>query len=928
MLKHALPAGAMLCALLGTPAAFAQNSGSQNASGNAAAGSSAPQKSASSEAAAGPDSVPTSDMSAPASNVARETLDNGLQVIVVPDHLAPVATTMLTYHVGSREVPQGFPGMAHAQEHMMFRGTKNLSAAQIAAIGAAMGGDVNAFTTNDSTSYFFTMPSQFTDVALRLHAERMKNVLDSKKDWQQERGAIEQEVSQDMSSPIQVAIKRMRAQLYAGTPYSHDALGTRDSFDKTTAKMLKRFHDAWYAPNNATLVVTGDVDPDKILAEAKQLFARIPSKKLPERPAIKPEKLDAKTIRMPTDSGYGFAILGFRAPGTRDVAASATSQVLASVLNNPRGPLYTQMVASGKSLAAQFGTLPAAEASLGVSYVVFPKGADADALVKQMRSILGDIADKGITADQVAAAKRSLITQDVAQRDSIHGLAMRWSTAVAVNGLDSPGEMLDAIKNVKPADVNRMLASVIQPDQSVLAVLTPEGSGAPQSGGGYGGSESFAPKNVDNVKLPEWAAKPLAEISTPTQSISPVETTLDNGLRLITVPSDSVHAVHVYGHIRNAPDLEQPQGQTGVDDVLAQMLDYGTKKHDRKAYQAALDAIGANASAGTDFSLTVLPDHLGRGLSLLAENELSPALPKPVFKALQQRSAATQAGVIASPDFKSDLALQTGLLPKDDPSLRYATPDSISGLTHDDVTRYYDKVFRPDLATIVVVGNVDPAQVKKDIEASFGDWKAKGDAPDVDLPPVPANGPSNHHVPDDAQSQDTVHLAETLGLTTTDSDYRALKLANQVLTGSMFASRLYRELRVERGLVYYVTSGFNTSRTRTQLIFRYGSDPDKVDEANQLIRKALVKMAKVPVSDAELHRAKAGLIRQVPLGEASASAIGYGLLSRVELGQPLDEPYRAAKAYQAIGADEIQSVFKKWIRPDDLVRVVQGPKPE
>ncbi|HET7313658.1 insulinase family protein, partial [Salinisphaera sp.] len=600
----------------------------------------------------------------------------------------------------------------------------------------------------------------------------------------------------------------------------------------------------------------------------------------------------------------------------------------ASVLNNPRGPLYTKMVASGKSLAAQYTSLPAALGSIGVSYVVFPKGADAEALVKQMRSILGNIAEKGISPEQVAAAKRSLITQDAAARDSIPGLAHRWTQAVAVDHLQSPAAQLAAIKNVTAEDVNQLLATLIQPDQSVLAILKPEGSGAPQTGGGYGGSESFSPKNVGNVELPDWAAEPLATIITPEQTIEPVETTLDNGMKLITVASDAFHAMHVYGHIRNEPDLEAPKNKEGVSGLLSQLLDFGTTRHDRKAYQAALDAIGAQASAGTGFSLTVLPEHFERGLGLLAENELHPALPKSAFQRLQERAVAAQAGTIASPDFKADQAMRKGILPENDPDLRFATPKSIAGLSYDDVTDYYKKVFRPDLSTIVVVGNISPDQVEKAVTDAFGGWKAKGDKPDVTLPEVPENEASFHHVPDDAQSQDTVQLAESLGLSTHNTEYHALQMANQVLTGGVFASRLYRELRVERGLVYYISSGLVTSRTRTQLAFQYGSDPDKVDEADKLIRQALVQLAKVPISDDELHRARAGLIRQVPLNEAGADSIGYGLLSRVELDLPLNEPYRAARAYKSIDAKQIQAAVKKWFRPDDLVRVIQGPKPK
>lgn len=906
MLNRLLPIGVLTAAALAVvPAASARNT--QSAHADSAQTQAAPSKDA---------------------GVVRETLDNGLQVIVVPSRLAPAVTTMVTYKVGSREAPEGFPGTAHAQEHMMFRGSKGLSAEQIAAIGAALGGHSNAFTTNDSTTYYYTVPDQFTDVALRLHAERMKNVLDRAKDWKQERGAIEQEVSQDMSSPIQVAIKRMRAALYQGTPYSHDALGTRESFDKTTARMLKTFHDEWYAPNNAVLVVAGNVDADQVLSEAKDLFGSIPSRKLPERKPVKPGKVKSKTIRMPTDSGYGFALIGSRAPGSRDAQAMATTEVLASVLNNPRGPLYSQMVASGKSLAARYTSLPAALGSIGLSYVVFPKGADADALVKQMRSILSGIAKDGISPDQVAAAKRQMVTQDTANHDSISGLARRWSQAVAVDHLASPAAQLAAIKNVTADDVNKMLATLIQPDQSVLAILKPEGSGAPQSGGGYGGSESFKPKNVGNVTLPDWAAKPLSKISTPKPSTQPVETRLPNGMRLITVQSDSVHAVHVYGHIRNQSDLQTPKNKEGVANILSELLDFGTEKHDRKAYQAALDAIGAQASAGKDFSLTVLPEHFDQGLDLLAENELHPALPKPAFKLLQQRAAASQAGTIASPDFKASQAIRQGILPAGDPSLRFATPKSISGLTYADVTDYYKKVFRPDLSTLVVVGDISPAQAKKAVTSAFGGWQAKGDKPDVTLPKVPNNSSSFHHVPDQSQSQDTVQLAESLGLTIHNADYHALQMANQVLTGGAFASRLYRQLRVQRGLVYYVASGLSPSRTRTRLAFQYGSDPDKVDEADKLIRRALVQLAKVPISDEELHRARAGLIRQVPLGEASADSIGYGLLSRVELDQPLDESYRAARAYESIDAKQVQAAVRKWLRPDDLVRVVQGPKPK
>jgi len=861
--------------------------------------------------------------------VMRETLANGLQVIVVPSHISPAVTTMVTYNVGSRETPDGFPGTAHAQEHMMFRGTKDLSAAQVSGISAAMGGDFNANTQDEVTQYFFNVPSQYVDVALRLHAERMQSVTDSEADWDKERGAIEQEVSADLSSPMQVAIKKVRAQLFAGTPYEHDALGTRPSFEKTTAKMLKHFHDQWYAPNNATLVVAGDVDPKAVLAEAKSLFGDIASRELPKRTPINLKPIQPNAIRMPTDTGYGIAMLAFRTPGTNDPAKEAAIEVLAKILNNPRGKLYSQLVATGKTLGAGFASWPNREAGMGFGYLAFPKGADSDKLVADLRSILAGIAEDGVTPAQVVAAKRGLLTQNAAEKDSISGLAQRWSKAVAIDQTDSPAAEQAAIQNVEASDINALLASLLAPKQSVLAVLTPEGSGAPSSSKGFGGAESFTPDHVDeDVKLPKWAAKPLAKIATPKQPVKPVETTLDNGLKLIVVPSKSVHAIHVYGLVRNEPDLQTPKGQEGVDDVLDQLLTFGTQDLDRTAYQAALDEIGASASAGTNFALTVLPSQFPKGLDLLADNELHPALPKDAFKIVQQQIAGQYAGILGSPDFKSSLALKRGLYPAKDPSLRHATPESVMGLSYDDVQAYYQQVFRPDLTTLVVVGDIDPAAAKKAVEHSFGSWKNKGETPDVTLPGVPANKSATTHVPDAAASQDTVQSAETLGVKANSTDYHALQLGNQVLTGGFYASRLYRQLRADLGLVYYIHSGLSADRSRTHLTFQYGSDPDKVTQANRLIREALVRMAKAPVSEAELHQARAGLIRQLPLDESSAGKIGYGLLQRMDNGQPLDEPYRAAKAYQTMDAKTLQAAFKRWVRPDDLVHVIQGPAPK
>ena len=219
-------------------------------------------------------------------DVVRATLKNGLRVVIVRNTLAPVVTTQVNYLVGSNEAPAGFPGTAHALEHMMFRGSPGLSAAQLSTIAAAMGGDFNADTQQAVTQYFFTVPAEDLDIALRIEAIRMRGILATQKIWTLERGAIEQEVAQDLSNPQYVFYSKLLEAMYAGTPYAHDALGTRESFDRTTGAMLRNFHRTWYAPNNAILVIVGDVEPDVTLATVKRLFEGIPRRPLPPRPAV------------------------------------------------------------------------------------------------------------------------------------------------------------------------------------------------------------------------------------------------------------------------------------------------------------------------------------------------------------------------------------------------------------------------------------------------------------------------------------------------------------------------------------------------------------------------------------------------------------------------------------------------------------------
>jgi zinc protease len=859
--------------------------------------------------------------------VLRATLPNGLRVIIVRNTLAPVVATSINYLVGSDEAPVGFPGTAHAQEHMMFRGSPGLTADQLADIGSVMGGNFNANTRESLTQYLFTVPTEDLDVALHIEATRMRGVLDSAKDWNQERGAIEQEVAQDLSSPGYRLYEKLRAAMFAGTPYAHDALGTRPSFDATRVGMLRQFHDAWYVPNNAILIVVGDLDPTATLEKIRALFGDIPSKALPKRHLVRLQPAHAASIQVDTDRPTGTQMLALRVPGLNSPDFPAL-EVLSDVLSNQRFDLYG-LVPQGKAINAAFSLDPLPQAGLAYAEVVFTKGQDPKALEAEVRAILQRVADHGVPPELVRAAKLQERRQAEFQKNSIEGLASVWADAVALYGLDSPDADLQRIEKVSVEDVNRVARKYLDLAHAVSAVMIPQGGGRPvASGGGFGGQENISLGEAHPTQLPDWARAALERLDVKPSSVQPVVSTLPNGLTLIVQSVDVSDTVSVFGRIRNRPEVEADVAQQGVGQLLDPLLSYGSESLDRLAFQGALDEIGADEHAGTDFDLEVLSQNFDRGAELLADNELHPALPAAAMSVVSKQLVQIIAARIHSPGYLTQRSLRSALFPPDDPSLREATPDGVRALTLDDVRAYYRKAFRPDLATIVVVGNVSAEQARSTIEKYFGGWSATGATPDIDLPVAPPNKPGNVAVPDASRVQDNVILAQNLALTRSDPDFYALELGSAVLGGGFYSTRLSIELRKNTGLVYSVGSTLQAGRTRGAYYIQYACDPQNVGKAANIAVQELRSMQSTAVAADELLRAKALLLRQIPLAEASVDGIAHGLIDRREYDLPLDEPARAAQRYIDMTPANVQGAFQKWMRPDDLVRVSQGPAPQ
>jgi zinc protease len=865
-------------------------------------------------------------------NVTRATLDNGLRVIIVRDPIAPVVTVEDNILAGGDETPNGFPGMAHAQEHMLFRGCTGLAGSQIltgpqiSAIYAQLGGMDNADTQQTVTQYFATVPSEDLDVVLQVDAACLAGAQDSEAEWEQERGAIEQEVARDLSNATYKFITRLNADMFAGTPYAHDALGTKPSFDATSGAMLQKFYRTWYAPNNAVLVITGDVDPQAVLAKVKTVYSSIPRHDVPPRPVVNLQPVKPETFTLPSDLPYQLVFVAFRMPGT-DSPDFPAAQILSDVLASSRAKLY-DLVVQGKALAVEFSLGESyRKASVGFAVAAIPAGANAQPVIANMRSVLADASTNGLPVDLVLASKQKEVASAEFERNSISDLAARWSDAVAVEGRESPDQDLAALGKVTPADVNRVAKQFLVQQNAIVAVLKPAPSGQPSAAKGFGGSEQATVAPSSAVTLPPWADAELKALAIPRALAQPSDVTLPNGIRLIVLTEKISPTITVAGEVRHQTNLETPPGKDGIDGVLDELFDYGTTSLDRIAFHKALDDIAASETGGHFFSLRVLKQDFSRGVQLLAADELTPRLPSDALEIVRKETADFAAGRLMSPAYRSERALQKALLPLNDPELREATPQTISSVTLDDLKAYYRKVFRPDLTDIVVIGDITPEEARKVIEECFGKWKAEGPKPDITLAAVPLNKTASFNVADDTSVQDSVVLSEQLGINRFDPDYYPIELGNHVLGGGFYATRLYHDLRQVTGYVYTVGDTISAGKTRATYTVNYGCDPANVSKAAALVKRDLSQMQTEDVSPAELLQAKALLLRQIPLSESSEDAIANQLLDRATIGLPLDEQRRAATRYLAMTAAEIRSAFARRIRPSDLVSVVQGPAP-
>jgi zinc protease len=393
-------------------------------------------------------------------------------------------------------------------------------------------------------------------------------------------------------------------------------------------------------------------------------------------------------------------------------------------------------------------------------------------------------------------------------------------------------------------------------------------------------------------------------------------------------PETISDTVFVYGSVKTAPSLQEPTGEEGVSRILAGIYPYGTASLDRRGFQRALDAIDATLGGGSSFGVQTTTRNFDRAVALLAQNELQPRLDQATFDVVRRRAIDQLQTALNSSHSVAVQRAAEKLLPFNDPELRQPTVAGMQGISLDEAKAYYAKTMRPDLTTIVVVGNVSAQQARAAVDRAFGAWHATGPTPVVDLPPVPLNPPGEVKVPLPNIHQDYVTLEQLVPLPRSAPQYYPLLLGNTVLGGGSLGpeqSRLFRDIRQNAGLVYSIDSQFVSSGARSRFSIEFACAQGNEARIESLVADELAQLRKEPIGDFELALMKASMVRRVVLGDASAAQIGTGLLNDATSGLPLDQPHIDAQHLLATDARAIQAAFAAYIHPENFVRTIEGP---
>ncbi|MCC9000697.1 MAG: insulinase family protein [Candidatus Contendobacter sp.] len=410
------------------------------------------------------------------------TLNNGLKVLVREDHRAPVVVSQVWYKVGSSYEPSGLTGISHLLEHMMFKGTPDAPGNEFSRLIAANGGDENAFTSRDYTAYFQTLEKDRLELSFRLEADRMRHLLLKPEDVSKEiQVVIEERRLRTEDQPEALTQEQFLAAAYVTSPYRHPIIGWMQDIQSITLDDLRRWYQQWYAPNNATLIVVGDVDPAKVRDLAEKHFGPLPpSELLPPKPTVEPPQLGERRIVVKTPAEVPYVALGYKAPTLKTAAEAWEPYALAvldGILDAGNSARLSRNLVRGSQIAATAGASYGPTSRLEELFMLAGNpapGRSSAELEQALRAEVARLRETLISPDELARVIAQVVAADVYQQDSMFYQGMRLGILETVGlGWNRLDDYVQRVQAVTPEQVREVARKYLIDDRLTVATLEP-----------------------------------------------------------------------------------------------------------------------------------------------------------------------------------------------------------------------------------------------------------------------------------------------------------------------------------------------------------------------------------------------------------------------------------------------------------------------
>jgi len=881
---------------------------------------------------------PPAAVTAPPIEFTEWKLTNGLTVIAIPDVTTANVMTSMWYDVGAKNDPEGRAGFAHLFEHILSRKTENMPYNMINRLTEDVGGQRNASTGDDRTNYYEIVPAEYLETMLWTHAERMARPVVDDEVFERERAVVKEELRQRVLAPPYGIMQRfvIPENAYDVLPQRRPAIGSIEQLDSATLADARAFHQAYYGPDTATLIVAGNFDLARLRQLVDQYFAAVPRRARPlttdiatrEARRTRPRHVEATGPNVPLPAvGVIYQLPPSDSP---DLAALTVLDAVLSQGDNSR--LHRALVRSGKAVDVREYVDSAQEGGNLPIYAILNPATDQAEVAALIAAEVERLRREPITGAELSEATNELFADALASRETASGRAFELGEAlVTVGDAGAADRRLQQIAAVTASDVQRVARTWLAPESAVTFTYN-QGSGDAAAYANPVPMPAFVivpPATSEPAKLNDEASRQLPPPPSAVPAVARAQivgSRLANGIRLVaaqtgTVPLATMTVVLPGGTATDAA------GKAGTAELAAALADKGTASRSAEQIAATLESLGASmgASAGPDgviFSLTAPAANLAAAGEVLADVIQSAAYPADELERERARVIDSLKVALRDPGSLAGLIaprLFYGVAPYGS----VATLDSLPRITREDLVAWRGAMWHPATAQIVVSGGIAPAEAQRVADGLFGRWTSTAPAPrPVARPAGEALAPRTVVI-DMPEAGQAAVLAGVRAVPRAGEDYYPLLLANSVL-GVGSNGRLFEEVRTRRGLSYGSYSSIPSRADAAVLSATAQTQNQTVDEVAQVILDQFAALGTQPAAADALQK------RRLYLGGAATRQLetssGFNALVAGLLLQGLDpgEAMRLAERLAAVSPEAAAEVARRYATPEQASLVVVG----